>query len=408
MTGEVTDPQDRPEHGHDAELGPAEMVQVLHQLPAIWLRANCPCAACLDRGTGERLVSITDIPREVAVMSVRRSGGRLEVVFGPDGHRSSFDPQWLSEFAASSMTASRAGATGPPAALLAGRQGPSDDYRAEDAKRLWSAAEIAAAFPQGSWPLFVADPAHREACLTAVLRDGFVVLADVPRKAGQVLAVAQRMGVARPTEYGGIVNVHIGATQLSGAFTWLAVPPCTAGPFRDQLLTVKLLCCIEDANQGGASILVDGFKAAAELRAADPDAFAVLASTPVTFAHADAVTQMRSTSPVIGTDPHGRIREIRFASAFLQPLRRPPDQLVRFYGAYRAFAELVSSPALTVAFRLRPGDCLVIDNTRVLNGRTAFTESSPRRMQASWADLDGLASQLAIMRHHKSNGKVRH
>jgi gamma-butyrobetaine dioxygenase len=399
------DPQER----GDARLNPGQAASALHQLPAIWLRDNCPCAACRDRGTGERLFSITDLPAQVTIRTVRHTRGRLEVVFGPDGHLSSFDPEWLRQFAVGNL-ASQAGpgpaAQGAPAA--GSGQAQPDDYRREDTKRLWSAAEIAPVFPQGSWPLFLADPAHREACLTAVLRDGFVVLADVPRKQDEVLAVAHRMGIARQTEHGRIINVQIGATQLSGAFTWLAVPPCTAGPFRDQLLTIKLLCCIEDAGQGGASILVDGFKAAAELRAADPVAFAVLASTPVTFAHADAVTEMRTTSPVIGTDPHGRIREIRFASAFMHPLRLPPDHLVSFYAAYRAFAELLGSPALTVAFRLRPGDCLVIDNTRVLNGRTAFTDASPRHLQASWADLDGLASQLAMMRHQKSNGKVRH
>ncbi|HEY2549267.1 MAG TPA: TauD/TfdA family dioxygenase [Streptosporangiaceae bacterium] len=404
MTGDAIDPQERGEAG----LSPSRAATELYQLPPIWLRDNCHCAACRDRGTGERLFSITDLPAEVTISSVRRAGGRLEVVFGPDGHRSSFDREWLARFAVSGVPSrARRGqpAQTPPAG---GGQGQGDDYRAENAKRLWSAAEIAPAFPQGSWPLFLADQVHREACLTAVLRDGFVVLADVPAKPDEVLAVAQHMGSARHTEYGSIIDVQIGATQLSGAFTRLAVPPCTAGPFRDQLLTVKLLCCIEDAGQGGASILVDGFKAAAELRATDPDAFAMLTSTPVTFGYADAVTDMRTSSPVIGLDPYGRIREIRFAGAFMQPLRLPPDRLISFYDAYRAFAELVRSPALTVGFRLRPGDCLVLDNTRVLNGRTAFAESSPRHMQATWADLDGLASQLAIMRHHKSNGKVRH
>jgi len=59
----------------------------LRGLPAVWLRANCPCGACRDPGSGQRLVTITDLPADVTVAQVRASGATVEVVFGPDGHR---------------------------------------------------------------------------------------------------------------------------------------------------------------------------------------------------------------------------------------------------------------------------------------------------------------------------------
>src|ERR1700723_3509524 len=40
---------------------------ILHGLPAIWLRGNCQCADCLDSGSGQRLVGITDLPADVVV-----------------------------------------------------------------------------------------------------------------------------------------------------------------------------------------------------------------------------------------------------------------------------------------------------------------------------------------------------
>ena len=54
---------------------------------------------------------------------------------------------------------------------------------------------------------------------------------------------------------------------------------------------------------GGDSGLVDGFNAAALLRAADPAAFEILTRTPVTFAYADATAELRATRPMIATDP---------------------------------------------------------------------------------------------------------
>ena len=62
----------------------------LRGLPAVWLRANCPCGACRDPGSGQRLAAITDLPADVTVAEVRASDATVEVVFGPDGHRAAF------------------------------------------------------------------------------------------------------------------------------------------------------------------------------------------------------------------------------------------------------------------------------------------------------------------------------
>ncbi len=127
----------------------------------------------------------------------------------------------------------------------------------------------------------------------------------------------------------------------------------------------------------------------------------------MTFAYADARAELRATRPVIGVGPRGRIREIRLNSNHMQPLRLPPDEAVIFYAAYRAFAEMIGGPGQMLTFLLRPGDCLIFDNTRILNGRTGFTGGGKRHMQVCWTDLDALASTLALMRRPRHNGKLR-
>jgi gamma-butyrobetaine dioxygenase len=377
-------------------------------LPAIWLRYNCPCARCRDPASGERLVSITDLAASVWVRTARRSGERIEIVFGPDGHRGAFDGRWLGQFAVRRDDAG--GAT--PSASHGGQGAPhqgapgGEDGRTEDGKRLWDAAEIASAFPQGSWPLFLAEASHRQACLAAVLRDGFVVLRDVPREPGAVLTVAQSVGFVRETEHGRLIDVQVGARPPIQPFTCRPLPPGSGQPFRDPMPTLELMHCLEKADEGGESTLVDGFRAAATLRARDPAALAVLAGTAVTFAYSDARTELRATRPVIGVDPRGRIREIRYDGSSMQPPRLPPAEIAAFYAAYRAFAELVGRPDLALAFRLTPGDCLILDTTRILHGRTGFTDTGKRHLQLCWADLDRLASKLALMRRESSNGKA--
>ena len=401
MTDEADKPLERRERPVNSGKPTAGTGRLLFGLPAIWLRVNCSCAECLDPRTGERLVSITDIPEDTLVTTARLVGDRVEVVFGPDAHRTAFDVGWLRQFAMDDdQAAGRSGDGGP------GAEGPgAEDERTEDAKRLWSADEIARAFPQGSWPLFRAEAAHQQACLSAVMRDGFVVLRDVPREPGAVLSVAQSFGLVRETELGQVVDVRLGEQVPDQAFTSRPLIPHTAQPFRDPMPTLKLLHCLDDATAGGESILVDGFHAAASLRAHDPAAFTALTSSEVTFAFIGARAELRATRPVIGVDPRHRIREIRLNFRHMQPLRRPAGETVAFYAAYRAFADMIRYPGQMLTFRLRPGDCLILDNTRILNGRTRFV-GGKRHLQACWTDLDGLASTLALMRRPRGNGRV--
>ena len=53
---------------------------------------------------------------------------------------------------------------------------------------------------------------------------------------------------------------------------------------------------------------------------------------------------------------------------------------------------------LQLTFRLAPGDCLVLDNTRVLHARTGFAATGGRHLQGCYADLDGVSSALALLR----------
>ena len=84
----------------------------------------------------------------------------------------------------------------------------------------------------------------------------------------------------------------------------------------------------------------------------------------------------------------------------MRPLRWPYAEVAAFYAAYRRWAELLAQAGRQLTVRLAPGDCLVFDNTRVLHARTAFSMSprSPgRHLQGCYADLDGLASTLAVL-----------
>ena len=296
------------------------------------------------------------------------------------------------------------------------------------------------------WDGYLADDAVRAACLDAVARLGFTLLRGVPVTPGTVLRVAGTFGFVRETNYGKLFDVRVVADPANLAFTSRAIPPHTDNPYRDPVPTLQLLHCLRDASLGGDTGLVDGFAAAAALRREDPASFAVLTATPWPFTYADKETELSARAPLITLTPDGRITAVRLNNRSMGPLRLPCEQAQAAYGAYRAWAALVSRPEFMLTMRLAPGDCLVFDNTRVLHARTAFAcppaapaapaspaaappasypdggvpgrdvtadgtpgdgaqEGAPgggtareRHLQGCYADIDGLLSTLAVLR----------
>ena len=351
-------------------------------LPALWLRDNCRCADCRDPRNGQKLFQITDLPDGLAVAEATQAtvdgAPGWEVRWEPDGHRSHYAESWLARGA-----------------------DPAADQRTEDAKTLWRAADFAPgarALPSADWADYRDDPAVRLRILDAVGRLGFAVLRGVPVREDQVTEVAQTFGYVRETNYGRVFEVRVEENPSNLAFTGERITPHTDNPYRDPVPTLQLLHCLVNSAEGGDSGLVDGFAAAALLRDQDPAAFEVLTRTPVPFHFAGGDVELSAHRPLIGTDPRGRVREIRFNNRSISTLRLPAAETEGFYAAYRSFGRLLLRPELQLDFRLTPGDCLIFDNTRLLHARTAFAGSGGRHLQGCYADLDGLYSTAALLR----------
>jgi gamma-butyrobetaine dioxygenase len=351
------------------------------RFPAAWLRGNCPCPRCLDPVTGQRLLDLAAAP-DARLAAVVTGDDEVAVTFGPDGHRSVFSRAWLA-----------AHALDVPA--------PADP-RTEDGKALWTAADLARV-PGASRARYAAGDGVRAGVLDAVLTRGAAVLHGVPAEPGMATALAATLGYVRETNYGRLFDVRVDPSPANLAYTSREIGPHPDNPYRDPVPGVQLLHCLRDAADGGDTLLIDGFAAAALLRERQPAAFGVLTATPWPFGYRDQGTELRACQPLIGTDPRGRIREVRFNSRSMLALRGPAEQVAVAYAAYLAWARLLRGPQLAVRTRLAPGDCLIIDNTRILHARTAFTAAAGgagggRHLQGCYADLDGLASALAVLR----------
>jgi gamma-butyrobetaine hydroxylase len=336
---------------------------------AVWLRDNCPCPECRHAG-GQRLLDSRAIADGLELLGAEAGERSVRLSFG-DGHETELDAVWLREHCSCDEEAM---GTGRP-------------------RRLWDAS-IASELPSLDHAEVAAGGEALRRWLAWVDELGFAILTGGPVEAGTVTRVAELFGFVRETNYGRLFDVRSVVDPSNLAYTGLALGAHTDNPYRDPVPTLQLLHCLSSSAGGGESTLVDGFRVAAGLPAHQ---FALLARHPVRFRYADATTELEAEAPVLSLDARGDLCAVRFNTRSAAPFRLPESEVEAYYDAFRAFGRLLESPEYRIRFRLEPGDLFVVDNERVLHGRTGFSESGERHLQGCYADRDGLRSTLAVL-----------
>ena len=342
-------------------------------LHPIWLRERCQDPQSLDLRTGQRLTDPSDIDLTLAVTAVTPSrAGHYRVRFS-DGHESEFRAQdLLSE-----------------ASLAPGAE-------ETPALRLWDAT--LAPLPRLAWS-DAPSPTQLGEWLQAFLELGFVILTGVPAEPRSVLRVAGTFGFTRETNFGALFDVRSTAAASDLAYTSLPLDPHTDNPYRTPVPGVQLLHCLVNETSGGLSTLVDGFAAATALKARDPAAFALLATTPVRFRYRDDRTDLLASAPPIELDVTGALRCVHFSPRLDFVPLQPPAALARYYRARRSFDHLLRSADYELRFRLDEGELLMMDNRRLLHGRTGFDpREGSRHLQGCYIDIDGPRSLYRVLR----------
>lgn len=347
---------------------------------ALWLRDNALDAETRSPRNGQRLVTILDLPVETAIADVVVTAeGGLCVRFAPDGKQVTFPAAWLHARRYDRPTDRRPG-------------------HLDEGVETFDAA-LSGAVTRGDFAEISADRGALAAWLSGVRRHGVAILSGVPREPGSVCRVAELFGYVRETNYGRLFDVRAEVNPTNLAYTNLGLQAHTDNPYRDPVPTLQLLMCLANTVEGGLSTVVDGFRIAERLRDESPELFEALTTFPARFEYAGEVgVRLSSRRPVIELAPDGRLQAIRFNNRSAAAVTDVPfDDMPRWYAALRRFAEILEDPAMAVSFRLAPGELFIVDNTRVLHARTAFSGSGERWLQGCYADKDGLMSTLAAI-----------
>ncbi|GAB3342765.1 TauD/TfdA family dioxygenase [Chromohalobacter beijerinckii] len=342
-----------------------------------WLRDHCACPECRHPMTRERLYKPLGDENFLNAHPEAAVEDGVLVLRWADGHESRFDAGWL--------------------------------HQRRPETHIDDGVPRAVAWPEGFTPAHVphaemmgGNQGRRE-WLTALLRDGLVLLDDGPRELEEVVRIAELFGPMRATNFGARFDVQSKPNPNNAAYTAIGLELHSDLPNWRHPPDIQLLYCLENEAEGGESLFADGFAVAEALRHEAPDVFLRLRDTPIDFRFQDEDSDIAVRAPVIDVDDTGRLREIRFNNWIRDTLRLPPEEADAWYEAYLIFWQRLREPRFRVDFALEPGQMVAFDNRRVLHGRGAFDPNTGRRhLQGTYLDIDHLESHLRVLARHAS------
>ncbi len=346
-----------------------------------WLRDNSNDPKTRDKNNGQRLISISDIPVNTYIKyaSLDKDGKNITLNFLPKKKQIKFSVKWLETHAYDK------------------KQNNSKVWIHRDLKT-WSQATLKRV-PIISYKLAKSNKKLFLKWLKSLHCYGFAKMSGCEKKSGTVIKIAKLFGYVRETNYGKWFDVKSKLNAVNLAYTNLGLQAHTDNPYRNPVPTMQILHCLKSSTKGGDSKVIDGFKAALRLKKKNKNYFNLLSKYCSRFEFKGKKNvHLKSRFPMIELSPDNELRAVHFNNRSIAPITDVPyNDMVDYYKAYRKFSSIIDDPDMAITFKLIPGECFILDNTRVLHARTAYSGTGSRWLQGCYADKDGLLSTISTL-----------
>jgi alpha-ketoglutarate-dependent taurine dioxygenase len=353
------------------------------EFASIWLRDNLP--EDRDSHSGQRLIDVTDLPREPRIRSATLVEADLLIHWQGADRESIIKLDWL---------------YGQCGAGLAGETDFSPHPWLQGA-----ALSAKRDFAWQSLGALATEPSARGEWLLRLVQQGMAFLRDVPATDSGILEAMALAGHVAETNYGLVFDVRAVPQPENLAYSDVGLGLHTDNPYREPVPGFQALHTLLAAPDGGDSLFADGWAIAAHLRDTEPDTFAILTRTAVPFHYRSQQADLYAERPLIALDCAGSIIAVHYNSRSIAPLRLPPAQCRVFYAAYRRFGELLRERAFQLTTRLAGGELVLFDNQRILHGRTGFASARhPRHLRGCYLTRDSVYSQAALLQRQVQTG----
>ncbi|THV02803.1 Trimethyllysine dioxygenase [Dendrothele bispora CBS 962.96] len=347
----------------------------------IWLRDHCRCSECFHPTTKQRLVNTFEIPPDLQPLHVESKVDGLQVTWPSTTPHVSFYPwSWL-----------RRNSYDPPI------------QNTETEKILWG-SKIEQSPPTVKFEeVMTEEGPGLFKWLQNIDKFGFCFVSDVPVTPEATEKLAERVGFIRETQYGKFWEFTSDLSKGDTAYTTLALGAHTDNTYFTDPCGLQLFHLLSHTDgTGGATLLVDGFYVASLVKELHPEMYDLLSRVPIP-AHAAGEHESLyrpsppSGYPVLGHDlVTGELTQVRWNNDDRSVMRKLEAGLVEdWYNAIRTWHSCLTSPDSEYWIQLTPGTAVIINNHRVLHGRSAF--NGKRRMCGAYIGMDEFQSKLAVL-----------
>ena len=224
---------------------------------------------------------------------------------------------------------------------------------------------------------------------------GFVIFENVPTQDNFIVNFANSIGSIRRTNFGEFFNVKSKPNPNDLAYTSLPLAQHTDNPYRKPVPCIQLLHCIENEVGVGVSTLVDGLAVTEELKKEHPSFFQILTEIKVRFQFVDDNVVLEDWAEMIQLDENKRLKQVRFSPRLDYVPLMDKEKLELYYAARNKISEMYNSEKFRIEFKLKPGDLLMMDNYRLLHGRTEYNANEGNRfLQGCYIDYDSTEGKL--------------
>ena len=350
----------------------------IEEIHPFWLRERVDGEEFLDKGTQQRLFDPSTMNGEIIVKKAEIKNGFLEVNFN-DGVKSKLDINKLETEFLNKDTVIKA--------IL---------------KRKWDSSLKNVKnfeFKEGFY-----ESKEMHDLLVSFYEYGFVIIKNVPSENNYIVNFANSIGSVRRTNFGEHFNVKSKSNPNDLAYTTLHLSPHTDNPYRNPVPCIQLLHCIENEVSGGYSTLVDGFTVSEKLKKEDPEAYKIVTDVKVRFKFTDKNVMLEDWAELIQLDEEKNFKQVRFSPRLDYVPILEKKKLDQYYKARKKLSDMYNSEKNRIEFKLAPKDLMMMDNYRVLHGRTKYDPDEGNRfLQGCYIDFDSTEGKL---RHLKRKFKI--
>lgn len=381
------------------------------ELSSIYLRDQCTCSRCVDPSSKQKNFLTSEIPFDIQGEVIASEEGVFTIRwtndikgFGPD-HVTTFKETSLDDLSA------------------------RDDRTPGSQPIEWTAEQFEADCKDVPFDEYMESDAVLQMILAQLRRYGLAFLTGVPEAEDSVSRIAERIGPVKNTLYGYTWDVRSVPEATNVAYTSRDLG------FHMDLLPMgytpqfQFLHCLRSSAKGGLSQFTDAFTAAQRLWREAPQKYLDLCDTQVTFHYDHPETHLyRKIVPVLSTPFKERgsdrlnefgttipVTNIRWSPPFQGPFvfnSRPskiPDsslrhnfgiKLARWRAAADRFNSIIHRPLNIHERLMKPGECVIFNNTRVLHARTAFEvddAGKERWLRGCYVDADVFKSKEKVL-----------